>query len=397
MNSKLSPPLLRNIPERDLANFLVNEHPQVIAVILALLEVEKRGQVLKRLPEELQAEAMMRFANLESVEKPLLEKVCSILENELYQNPHNLVDLGGVVKVAETLNGLDKMTEKSIISRIESRDVPLADEIKMLMFVYEDLIRIDVRGLKVIFNEVSRETLIVALKTTPEILKTKILSCFSNRDKQCIESDYNVLGVVRLCDVETAQQTILNTAKRLEAEGKIYYGRGGVEDLIVGGEPLLSPDLESLSELVLDEKIKEERSRLAEYEIVQNDLQDLMKYKNGVAKLIREHPHCLSSLTEAERKQYSVAQSDSARDIKFVPTIDSVEVKTKADKIEYLKALQKQLGFYEFAEDDIADLNSYRDLWVKLNSLIQTETPSEEKSLLREFEEFVRRSGHKKS
>ena len=225
---------LELVDAKSLANFLINEHPQTIAVILAHLEPEKKGEVLKRLPENLQAEAVLRMANLEYVAPELITEVDKVLKEELStMGTVERASLGGVQPVAEMLNVMDKNTETSIMSRIEEKDPILAEEIRKLMFVFEDIIKIDDRGIQTMLKEVPNEKLLLALKTAKEEIKEKIFKNLSQRAANMLREDLDSLGPARLSDVEGAQQEIVNAARRLEAEGKILIARGGAEDALV--------------------------------------------------------------------------------------------------------------------------------------------------------------------
>lgn len=225
---------LEIVDAKSLANFLINEHPQTVAVILAHLEPEKKGEVLKRLPEALQAEVVLRMSNLDHVAPELIAEVDRVLKEEL-QNIGTVEQaaLGGVQPVAEMLNVMDKNTEKAIMSRIEEKDPILAEEIRKLMFVFEDIIKIDDRGIQALLKEVPNDKLLLALKTANEEIKEKIFKNISQRAAQMLKEDLSNQGPARLSDVEGAQQEIVNVARRLESEGKILIARGGSEDALV--------------------------------------------------------------------------------------------------------------------------------------------------------------------
>ncbi|MAF91985.1 MAG: flagellar motor switch protein FliG [Bdellovibrionota bacterium] len=225
---------LELVDAKSLANFLMNEHPQTISVILAHLEPEKKGEVLKRLPESLQAEVVLRLSNLEYIAPELLTEVDTVLKQEL-QTMGNVEQsaLGGVQPVAEMLNVMDKNTETSIMSRLEEKDPILAEEIRKLMFVFEDIIKIDDRGIQALLKEVDNQKLLLALKTAPEEVKEKIFKNLSSRAANMLREDLENLGPSKLSDVEGAQQEIVNVARRLESEGKILIARGGADDALV--------------------------------------------------------------------------------------------------------------------------------------------------------------------
>jgi flagellar motor switch protein FliG len=225
---------LEIVDSKSLANFLINEHPQTIAVILAHLEPEKKGEVLKRLPEVLQAEVVLRLANLDHVAPELISEVDRVLKAELASiGTIEQASLGGVQPVAEMLNVMDKNTETSIMSRIEEKDPILAEEIRKLMFVFEDIVKIDDKGIQTLLKEVPNDKLLMALKTANEEIKAKIFKNISQRAANLLKDDLSNMGPARLSDVEGAQVEIVNAARRLEAEGKILIARGGSEDSLV--------------------------------------------------------------------------------------------------------------------------------------------------------------------
>ena len=225
---------LEMVDAKSLATFLVNEHPQTISVILAHLEPEKKGEVLKRLPEALQAEVVLRMANLEHVDPELIGEIDRVLKNQLSNTATvEQASLGGVQPVAEMLNVMDKGTETSIMSRLEEKDPLLAEEIRKLMFVFDDIVKIDDRGIQTLLKEVPNDKLLLALKTASEDIRGKIFKNISQRAAEMLREDLGNMGPSRLSDVESAQQEIVNAARRLEAEGKILIARGGSEDAMV--------------------------------------------------------------------------------------------------------------------------------------------------------------------
>ena len=225
---------LEAVDAKSLANFLMNEHPQTVSVILAHLEPEKKGEVLKRLPEPFQAEVVLRMANLEHVAPELIREVDRVLKEELSNvGTTESASLGGVQPVAEMLNVMDKNTEKAIMARIEEKDPILAEEIRKLMFVFEDIIKIDDKGIQTLLKEVPNDKLLLALKTANEEIRNKIFKNISQRAAQLLKDDLANLGPSRLSDVESAQIEIVNVARRLEAEGRILIARGGSEDAMV--------------------------------------------------------------------------------------------------------------------------------------------------------------------
>lgn len=225
---------LEMVDAKSLSNFLVSEHPQTVAVILSHLEAEKKSEVLKRLPENLQAEVVLRMANLEHVDPDLIAEVDRVLKAELASiSTVEQATLGGVQPVAEMLNIMDKNTEATIMSRLEEKDPILAEEIRKLMFVFDDIVKIDDRGIQTLLKEIPNDKLLLALKTASEDIRGKIFRNISARAAEMLKEDLSSMGPSRLSDVEGAQQDIVNTARRLEAEGKILIARGGSDDALV--------------------------------------------------------------------------------------------------------------------------------------------------------------------
>src|SRR6185312_6645215 len=225
---------LEMVDAKSLSNFLVNEHPQTVAVIVAHLEPEKKGEVLKRLPESLQAEVVLRMANLDHVAPELILEIDMVLKREL--SSMSTVEqsaLGGVQPVAEMLNVMDKNTETSIMSRLEEKDPLLAEEIRKLMFVFDDIVKIDDKGIQALLKEVPNDKLLLALKTANEDIRVKVFKNISQRAAKLLQDDLTNMGPARLSDVEAAQVEIVNAARRLEQEGKILIARGGSEDALV--------------------------------------------------------------------------------------------------------------------------------------------------------------------
>ncbi|MBL7687037.1 MAG: flagellar motor switch protein FliG, partial [Bdellovibrionaceae bacterium] len=164
----------------------------------------------------------------------LIAEVDRVLKEELSNvGTTEAAALGGVQPVAEMLNVMDKNTEKAIMARIEEKDPILAEEIRKLMFVFEDIIKIDDKGIQTLLKEVPNDKLLLALKTSNEEIRNKIFKNISQRAAQLLKDDLANMGPSRLSDVETAQVEIVNVARRLEGEGKILIARGGSEDAMV--------------------------------------------------------------------------------------------------------------------------------------------------------------------
>ncbi len=225
---------LELVDTRTLANFLINEHPQTIALIVAHLAAERKVDVLRRLPEGLQAEVVLRVANLDYVSPELIAQLDDVLKTELSTlGSIDTNQLGGVEPIADMLNLMDKNSEKNIMSRVEEKDPELAEEIRKLMFVFEDLVYVDDKGIQALLKEVDNQKLVIALKTAPEEIKTKLFKNMSNRAATLLNEDLDALGPTKLSDVEKAQAEIVQKCKELEAQGKAFISRGSDGDALV--------------------------------------------------------------------------------------------------------------------------------------------------------------------
>jgi flagellar motor switch protein FliG len=225
---------LELVDTRTLANFLVNEHPQTIALIVAHLPVEKKVDVLRKLPEGLQAEVVLRVANLDFVSPELIAQLDDVLKTELSTlGSIDTQQLGGIEPIADMLNLMDKNSEKNIMARVEEKDPELAEEIRKLMFVFEDMVYVDDKGIQELLKVVDNQKLTTALKTAPDEVKSKLFKNMSNRAATLLKEDLESLGPTKVSDVEKAQQEIVQQLKDLEAKGKAIIARGGEGDTFV--------------------------------------------------------------------------------------------------------------------------------------------------------------------
>ncbi len=221
----------RKLDPQVLVNFLRNEHPQTIALVLSVLEQSQSASILGELKEELRIEVVMRMSELDKVSPEILVEIDKVLQDELTSaEGMEGQRLGGVEAVAEILNTADRALEASVLEGVEEQREELAEEIRKLMFIFEDLINVDDRGMMSILKEVNTDDLKIGLKTATEELKEKLFKNMSQRAVEMLKEDMEVMGPVRLKDVELAQQNILKIAKRLEQEGKIQLGGGGGGD-----------------------------------------------------------------------------------------------------------------------------------------------------------------------
>ena len=227
--------LLDDIDPKMVTDIIRNEHPQTIALILSHLSPEKSGTILPNLPEEIRAEVILRISSLEGVPPEVINDVAEMLESEVKSmgNTGGGHQLGGVKAVADILNQMDRATESSLLAKIEETDPKMADEIRQLMFVFDDLVLIDDRGIQEILKDISSDDLAKALKTAGEAVKEKIFKNMSERAVDMLNEDIEDMGPIRLSDVEKAQQTITQVAMKLEEDGKITMGGRGGEEVFV--------------------------------------------------------------------------------------------------------------------------------------------------------------------
>ncbi len=219
---------LENVSPRILAQILRNEHPQTLALILGHLHSEQAAELLQNLPSGVRAEVLMRLARLEAVAEEMLLEVDKVLQNQLIaMGGKEGKKVGGVPAVAEILNSVDRATEEEVLSEIEEESAQMAEDIRNLMFVFEDVKALDDRSIRELLKEVSNEELTQALKGASDELKAKFFKNLSERAATMIQEDLEIMGPVRLADVESAQQNVVKTVRRLEVEGKIAIGRGG--------------------------------------------------------------------------------------------------------------------------------------------------------------------------
>jgi flagellar motor switch protein FliG len=225
---------LELVDTRTLANFLINEHPQTISLIIAHLKPEKKVEVIRKIPEHLQSEIVLRIANLDYVSPELISQLDDVLKSELSTlGSIDTNQIGGVEPIADMLNLMDKSNEKNIMNRVEDKDPELAEEIRKLMFVFEDLVFVDDKGVQNLLKEVDQSKLVIALKTAPEEIKAKLFKNMSGRAAQLLQEDLDSLGPTKLSDVEKAQNEIVQKAKDLEASGKAFISRGKEGDALV--------------------------------------------------------------------------------------------------------------------------------------------------------------------
>lgn len=215
-------------------NFIQNEHPQTIALILSYLASEQAGQILSELPQEMQADVAKRIALMDSTSPEIINEVEQILERKLSATvTQDYTQTGGIEAVVEVLNGVDRSTERTILDALEIQDPELAEEIKKRMFVFEDIVTLDNRGIQRIIRDVENEDLMLSLKVASEEVKEVVFKNMSKRMADTFKDEMEFMGPVRLRDVEEAQTRIVAIIRRLEEAGEIVVARGGGDDIIV--------------------------------------------------------------------------------------------------------------------------------------------------------------------
>lgn len=226
---------LQKAETSNLLTFIQDEHPQTIALIVSHMAFHKASEILAGLPTPKQIEVVKRVANMEQTNPEVIKEVEAGLEARLANMlSQSFEKIGGIDSVAEMLNLVDRTTEKSIMEGLESEDPDLVEEIRRLMFVFEDVNMVDTKGIQAVLKEVDNDELALALKTASEELKEKIFNSMSERAATLIKEEMEYMGPVRVADVETAQQRIVDVVRRLEDSGElIISGRGGDADLIV--------------------------------------------------------------------------------------------------------------------------------------------------------------------
>lgn len=226
--------MLKDVDPQQLLNFIQNEQPQTIALIVAFLTPEQAAIILGGLSEEVRVEVIKRVARMDTISPDMIKEIQDALETQLTSSFSGEMSFaGGIQLVAEMLNRSDQSTEKTIMSGLEREDPELAEEIKKLMFVFEDIMALDNQSIQAILTEIDNKELALALKAASEPLKEKFFMNMSDRASTMIKEDMEYMGPVRLKNVEEAQQKILDVIRRLQEEGKIFISRGSDEDKLI--------------------------------------------------------------------------------------------------------------------------------------------------------------------
>lgn len=224
---------LKDVEPAILVNLIKNEHPQTIALIHTYLPPDLAAQVLCSLDPGLQADVGVRIARTERTSPEFIKRVEELLSNKIKNlSTQNTSAVSGVETIVSILNQVDRSSEKAILGSLEEKDKDLADEVRKLLFVFEDILKLDDRAVQRVLKEVDTQVLIKALKGTSKEVKDKVFKNMSERAALIIQEDMESIGPLRLVDVETAQQSIVNTIRSLEDSNEIIITRGN-ETLIV--------------------------------------------------------------------------------------------------------------------------------------------------------------------
>lgn len=225
---------IRKTDPSQLLNFIQDEHPQTIALILAYMPVQQAAQVISSLPSEKQADVAKRIAQMDRTSPDVIQEVERVLEKKL----ENLANqdytiVGGVDSIVDILNSVDRTTNKRIMDDLEVENVELADEIKKKMFLFEDIVKLDDKSIQRVLREVDNNSIALALKGVKDDVQEAIFRNLSSRLADMIREDMEFMGPVRIKDVEEVQQSIVDKVRELEERGEIVIARAGGDEVIV--------------------------------------------------------------------------------------------------------------------------------------------------------------------
>ncbi len=215
---------LSKIKPQQLSDFIINEHPQTIALILAHMDPTEAADTIQYFPDDLRSEVAMRMAKLGDISPSVIKRVSAVLESKLESLASYKVEVGGTRAVADIFNRLGVKNSKSTLANIEQVDEELATQIKEMMFTFEDIVTLDKNAIAEILKAVDKAELMLALKSSPEELKEKFFSAMSERAREAFEEEMQFLGAVKMKDVENAQRKIVEVVNQLAESGTIQMG-----------------------------------------------------------------------------------------------------------------------------------------------------------------------------
>ncbi len=222
----------KNINLSTLASYIEGEHPQTIAMILAHMPAEVASEIMMFVPDEMKGDIALRVAKLGQISDDVVRDVDKALKHELSDAVGPGGKAGGLQVLVDIINGVDKSTEESVMEFIEEDSAEMANDIRNLMFVFEDMVNIDDTAMREVLKKVEGQQLTYALKTATDDMKDKIFSNLSQRAGEMLKDDIDAMGPIRLAEVEEAQQAVVRAAKELEADGTITLGKGK-DDVLV--------------------------------------------------------------------------------------------------------------------------------------------------------------------
>lgn len=224
---------VRRVDYKNLLMLIQNEHPQTIAIVLSYARADQASAIISELPREIQLDVIKRISNLDRASPEIISIVESVMNKKLSSvSSVDVMEMGGINYIAEIMNRVDRKTEKYIFEQLSENDPELADEIKKLMFVFEDIVYLDNMEIQTFIREVDTKDLTVALKAASEEVTNVILNNMSQRQRETITTDMQYLHNVRMRDVEEAQQRIVAVIRQLEESGDIVISKGGEDEII---------------------------------------------------------------------------------------------------------------------------------------------------------------------
>jgi flagellar motor switch protein FliG len=224
--SKMQPSMVAGLLER--------EHPQTLALVLSTQAVEHASAIIAKLPEDKRADVIHRIATLDRVSPAVIDRIEDALSKEIgiVVGAQEQRQVGGLKKVVEMLSNMTENLDSEILDSLTEIDPDMVEDIRKMMFTFEDLCALDGRAIQMVLREVNNDSLTMALKTASEEIKEKIFSNMSSRAADMIRDDLEAMGPVRLSEVEAMQQTIVKIAMKLEEEGKLVLGKGGSDEFV---------------------------------------------------------------------------------------------------------------------------------------------------------------------
>jgi len=225
---------IRRVDSNQILNVIHNEHPQIIALVLSYIEPKQAAQIIASLPQERQVEIISRISRMGSTSPEYIKEAERIMERRISSMGYtdNIV-VGGIDTIVNIVNSLDRSSEKNILESLDVNDNELAEEIRKKLFVFEDIAKLSNVAVQRVLREINSSDLAIALKMATEDVSVKIFANISKRLQEMIKDDMEVMGPVRVRDIEEAQQRIVNVVRKLEEDGEIIVARGEGDDMIV--------------------------------------------------------------------------------------------------------------------------------------------------------------------